>query len=113
MKRRNPLQGWQVDRTSIVHVGHDLQRPECVLAERDGTLWAADARGGAMRIAPDGTLRLVVPTVPQEDAATADFETRYVQSHGSLPNGMAFLPNGDFIIANWGTDSVEVMTREG
>jgi sugar lactone lactonase YvrE len=26
---------------------------------------------------------------------------------------MAFLPNGDFIIANWGSDSVEVMTREG
>jgi sugar lactone lactonase YvrE len=42
-----------------------------------------------------------------------DFNTRYVQSQGSLPNGMAFLANGDFIIANWGTDSVEVMTREG
>jgi sugar lactone lactonase YvrE len=26
---------------------------------------------------------------------------------------MAFLPNGDIIIANWGTDSVEVMTRDG
>jgi len=36
-----------------------------------------------------------------------------VQSQGSLPNGMAFLPNGDFIIANWGSDSVEVMTRDG
>ena len=62
MRKNNPLWGWQVDRAAIRHVGHDLQRPECVLAERDGTLWAADARGGVMRIAADGTQRLIVPT---------------------------------------------------
>lgn len=111
MNRNNPLRGWQVDRAAIRHVGRDLQRPECVLAERDGTLWAADARGGVMRIAPDGAQQLVLP----QGAARAgdDFETRYVQSQGSLPNGMAFLAHRDFIIANWGTDSVEVMSREG
>ena len=49
----NPLVGWQVDPASIRRVGTDLQRPECILAERDGTLWSADARGGVMRIAPD------------------------------------------------------------
>ncbi len=113
MDKNNPLRGWQVDRAAIRHVGHDLQRPECVLAERDGSLWAADARGGAMRIAPDGSQQLVVPTQPDPVAVAADFQTRYVQSQGSLPNGMAILANGDFIIANWGTDSVEVMTREG
>jgi len=113
MKLSNPLKDWQVDRAAIRHVGHDLQRPECVLAERDGTVWAADARGGAMRIAPDGTQQLVVPQQPADPASPVDFNTRYVQSQGSLPNGMAFLANGDFIIANWGTDSVEVMTREG
>jgi sugar lactone lactonase YvrE len=113
MKPSNPLKGWQVDRAAIRHVGHDLQRPECVLAERDGTVWAADARGGAMRITPDGTQQLVVPQQPAVAASPVDFNTRYVQSQGSLPNGMAFLANGDFIIANWGTDSVEVMTREG
>jgi sugar lactone lactonase YvrE len=109
----NPLIGWEVDRAAIRPVGQDLQRPECVLAEKDGTLWAADARGGAMRIAPDGTQQLVLPRQPAEAAWPVDFNTRYVQSQGSLPNGMAFLANGDFIIANWGTDSVEVMTREG
>lgn len=112
MTRNNPLKGWQVDRAAIRHVGHDLQRPECVLAERDGTVWAADARGGAMRIAPDGSQHLVVPQQPAE-AGEIDFQARYVQSQGSLPNGMTFLANGDFLIANWGTDSVEVMTREG
>lgn len=111
MNPDNPLRGWQVDRATIRHVGRDLQRPECILAEADGTLWAADARGGAMRIAADGSQRLVVPsTAPQ---AQADFATRYVQSQGSLPNGMAFLPDGDFLIANWGTDSIERMTRDG
>jgi gluconolactonase len=113
MSKPNPLKGWQVDRAAIRHVGHDLQRPECVLAETDGTLWAADARGGVMRIAPDGSQQLVVPRQPADAPSQADFNTRYVQSQGSLPNGMAFLANGDFVIANWGTDSVEVMTREG
>lgn len=111
MDKNNPLRGWQVDRATIRHVGRDLQRPECVLAEADGTLWAADARGGVMRIDADGTQSLVTPI--GDAAASADFETRYVQSQGSLPNGMAFLANGDFIIANWGSDSVEVMTRGG
>lgn len=110
-KQHNPLRGWQVERTAIRHAGRELQRPECVLAEPDGTVWAADARGGVMRIAPDGTQRLITPT--PDAVADADFATRYVQSKGSLPNGMAFLPNGDFIIANWGSDSVDVMTRDG
>ena len=32
---------------------------------------------------------------------------------GTLPNGMAFARNGDFLIANFGTDCLEVMTRDG
>ena len=55
----NPLRGWQVDRRTIVNVGTDLQRPECVLAQSDGTLWTADARGGVMRIRPDGSQELL------------------------------------------------------
>jgi sugar lactone lactonase YvrE len=113
--KNNPLRGWQVDRARIRTVGHDLQRPECILAERDGTLWAADARGGAMRIAPDGTQTLVTPRIerPAATPAESSFDDRYVQAQGSLPNGMCFLPNGDLLIANWGTDHVEVMTRDG
>ncbi|MFT4267746.1 MAG: SMP-30/gluconolactonase/LRE family protein [Xenophilus sp.] len=112
--KTNPLRGWQVDRAAIRTIGHGLQRPECVLAERDGTLWAADARGGAMRIAPDGTQTLITPRVAQAaPAGESSFDDRYVQAQGSLPNGMCFLANGDILIANWGTDHVEVMTREG
>src|SRR3989304_9665356 len=46
----NPLDGFTVDRSQIRLIGQDLQRPECILAERDGTLWAAAARGGGVRI---------------------------------------------------------------
>ena len=113
MDKRNPLKGWQVDRSMIRQVGQGLQRPECVLAERDGTLWAADARGGVMRIAASGEQHLVVPAQAPAPDEASDFQARYVQSQGSLPNGMAFLPGGDFIIANWGSDSIERMTRDG
>ncbi len=108
----NPLKGWQVDRTAIRTFGYDLQRPECILAERDGTLWAADARGGVMHIA-HSSQQLVTPYVERPTTDTAAFEDRYVQAQGSLPNGLAFAENGDFIIANWGTDAVEIMTRDG
>jgi gluconolactonase len=108
----NPLIGWQVDRASIHFIGHDLQRPECILAERDGTLWSADARGGVMRIDPDGAQTLIAQDTPRP-AAGADFESRYVQTQGSLPNGLAFDKDGNFLIANFGTDSLELMTRAG
>jgi gluconolactonase len=44
MMSENPLRGRTVDRAQIRTVGRDLQRPECILAEPDGTLWSADAR---------------------------------------------------------------------
>lgn len=113
--RQNPLKGWQVDRSSIRFLGQDLQRPECILAEPDGTIWTADARGGVVRLAPDGSQRLVRPyrEGSSDGPSDASFEDRYVQAQGSLLNGLCFAENGDFVIANWGTDALEIMTREG
>ena len=109
----NPLRGWSVDRDEITFVGHDLQRPECVLAERDGTLWSADARGGVMRIGADGTQTLIAQeVVDPAPPARADSVARYILA-GTLPNGLAFDSDGNFIIANFGTDAVERMTRDG
>lgn len=112
----NPLAGFKVDRAQIVHVGHELQRPECILAERDGTLWSADARGGVMRIAADGSQRFIGQHASGrfgEMAADSGstMEAKYTQ--GTLPNGLAFAANGDLLIANFGTDVLEVMTRDG
>lgn len=107
----NPLRGWSVNRAEISFVGRDLQRPECVLAEPDGTLWSADARGGVMRIDSDGTQTLIAQEVV-EPHSVADSVSRYILE-GTLPNGLAFDSSGDFIIANFGTDAVERMTRDG
>ena len=107
----NPLGGFYVNRDGVTFTGRDLQRPECILAAQGGTLWTADGRGGVMEIGSGGGQRLIAPNAPVGNAP--DFGTRYVQAHGSLPNGLAFTAGGEFVIANWGTDTVEVMTRDG
>lgn len=112
MGGHNPLKGWQVDRQAIQFIGHDLQRPECIVAQPDGTLWAADARGGVMRIGADGNQVLLAPQ--QAAVAEVSFEQRYVQSQGaSLPNGLALTAEGEFIICNWGLDRIERLDRQG
>lgn len=108
----NPLKDFQLDRSSIQFIGKDLQRPECILAERDGTLWAADGRGGVMKIAPNGEQELILQKGLGENVVSS-FEDRYVNTVGSLPNGLAFDANGDFLIANFGTDQLELMKRSG
>src|SRR5215218_862462 len=61
--------------------GEDLSRPECVLTEKDGTLWISDNRGCVTKIGPDGR------------------HTRL----GSFPgwsNGLAMERSGTLLIAN-------------
>jgi gluconolactonase len=112
MSTHNPLLDWRLDRSSVRTIGRELQRPECILAERDGTLWSADARGGVMRIAADGTQQLVAQQVDTRFSTAAVSTERYI-FEGTLPNGLAFADNGDFLIANFGTDALERMTRGG
>lgn len=107
----NPLEGWQVDPAAIRYVGRELQRPECILAERDGTLWSADARGGVVRIDPDGSQTLIAQSPdPHFDLSRSAADSLLA---GTLPNGLAFDANGDFIVSNFGTDRLERMTRSG
>lgn len=107
----NPLIGFRVDPADIGRIGSDLQRPECILAERDGTLWAADARGGVTRIAPDGEQVLIVQSADEHFDVNRDAEASLLS--GTLPNGLAFARNGDLLISNFGTDRLERMTRDG
>ncbi|HWD50358.1 MAG TPA: SMP-30/gluconolactonase/LRE family protein [Rhizomicrobium sp.] len=101
----NPLKGWQVDPAAIRMIGHDLSRPECILAERDGSLWAADGRGGVMHIHADGGQKFIALHAP----TTTDTNI----FGGTQPNGLAFARNGDILIANFGTDALEIMSRDG
>jgi len=107
----NPVLDFGIDKSTLSYIGCDLQRPECILAERDGTLWSADARGGVMHIRPDGSQTLTTQTRSAKFSDASSEAARYLQ--GTLPNGMAFARNGDFLIANFGTDCLEVMTRNG
>ena len=74
--------------------GDGLSRPECVLAERDGTLWASDNRGGVTRIDPDGRQSVI----------------------GSIPgaaNGLALERGGSLLIANIEDGNVYRLFRDG
>lgn len=108
---RNPIDGFTVDKSQIRYIGEDLQRPECILAERDGSLWAADARSGVTHIRPDGTQHLVTQSRQDQFATASDEATRFTE--GTLPNGLAFARDGSLYISNFGTDCLEHMTRDG
>ncbi|MBY0329588.1 MAG: SMP-30/gluconolactonase/LRE family protein [Acetobacteraceae bacterium] len=77
--------GTQTGLDAIGFVGHDLDRPECVLATRRGDLYVSDRRGGVTRIAPDGTQELM-------------------GGSSLVPNGIALLRDGSFAIANLSDD---------
>ncbi|MDI9331742.1 MAG: SMP-30/gluconolactonase/LRE family protein [Alphaproteobacteria bacterium] len=116
MKALNPLRDFRVDPNAISWVGQDLQRPECILAEPGGDLWVADARGGVTHIRPDGTQRFIGQTRDARFERTATDSVEGAEAKfttGTLPNGLAFAANGDILISNFGTDLLEVMTREG
>jgi sugar lactone lactonase YvrE len=107
----NPILDFGIDKTSVGYVGRDLQRPECILAEPDGTLWSADARGGVVKLGPEGSQEVITQKTSAQFAAAGSEASRYLE--GTLPNGLAFARNGDFLISNFGTDRLEQMSRDG
>jgi sugar lactone lactonase YvrE len=108
---QNRILDFQVDPADIQYTGNGLQRPECILAEPDGTLWSADARGGVVKILPDGSQEIVTQSFDESFTSADDDARRFTD--GTLPNGLAFAENGDILISNFGTDVLEVMTRQG
>jgi gluconolactonase len=107
----NPILDFEIDKTALRYAGVDLKRPECILAEPDGTLWSADARGGVMKIHPDGSQQLIAQKRSGHFEGAHSEASRYLE--GTLPNGLAFARNGDILIANFGVDCLEIMTRGG
>jgi gluconolactonase len=106
----NPVLDFEIDRSAIGYVGRDLQRPECILAEPNGALWVADARGGVVRI-QDGEQQIITQRRSQHFDTAGSEATRYLE--GTLPNGLAFSRSGEILISNFGTDCLELTSRDG
>jgi sugar lactone lactonase YvrE len=81
--------------------GHDLQRPECVLATARGDIYTADWRGGVAHIAPDGSQALYLGGP--------------VDGEALKPNGIALLKDGSFLVTHLGADRGGVfrLARDG
>lgn len=76
-----------IEHADLRDVGHDLNRPECVLCTSDGSLYVSDWDGGVCHIAPDGTqVRILASNSPVE----------------LRPNGIALQEDGSFLLANLG-----------
>jgi len=76
-----PIAGFKLQHQDFRRVGRDLSRPECIVAEPDGTLWVSDNRAALTRIGPDGRQDLV-------------------GSMRGAPNGFAMEADGSFLVAN-------------
>jgi sugar lactone lactonase YvrE len=91
---RNPTpsgEGVAADRLAALRfVGSGLVRPECVLANSTGDLYAADWRGGVAHIRPDGSQALYAG--PGPDGLQLK------------PNGVALLRDGSFLITHLGAE---------
>ncbi len=87
----SPGGNFRLDLDRVSFVGDDLQRPECVLATRDGMLYVPDWRGGIVRIDREGGRMAMGCAARREDA-------RF------MPNGIALLRDGSFLFANLGAD---------
>jgi len=72
--------------SNLRQIGSGLNRPECVLAAKDGSLYTGDWSLGIARIAPDGTTGPAVSTD--------------LIAQGFRPNGIAMTAEGDFLFAN-------------
>lgn len=107
----NPILDFGIDKSKIQYIGNELQRPECILAEPDGSLWAADARGGVVHLHPDGEQQVISQKISEHFQGVRNEASRYLE--GTLPNGLAFASNGDILISNFGTDRLEIMSRRG
>lgn len=80
--------------SDLTFVGQELQRPESIIAESDGTLWISDHRGGVIRRDPDGAQTLI-----------SKFEGE--------SNGLAMDGEGNLYIANISGGTLHKIWRDG
>lgn len=89
-----PIKEFRLDLSDLTYTGHDLVRPESILAQPDGTLWTSDGRGGITRINPDGS-------------------QQFYGGLGGEPNGLAMADDGTIYVANIGTGTIQRLYPDG
>jgi gluconolactonase len=89
-----PIKEFRLDLSELTYTGHDLVRPESIIAKPGGTLWVSDGRGGVTRIDPNG-------------------EQQFFGGPGGEPNGLAMMDDGTIIVANIGTGSIQKLHPDG
>ncbi len=89
-----PIKEFRLDLNELTYTGHDLVRPESVIAERSGRLWVSDGRGGVTRIDPDGN-------------------QQFFGGLGGEPNGLALTDDGSILVANIGTGTIQKLHPDG
>lgn len=108
--KTNPIRDFGIGRGFIRYTGHELKRPECILAEPDGTLWSpmrVEEWSGLPPTYPSRSPRKTVRSISirQRLKRRATWKARFRTA--------AFAKNGDFLISNFGTDCLEIMSRDG
>ena len=88
------LKDFRLDLNELTYTGHDLVRPESIIAKPDGTLYTSDGRGGVTRINPDGS-------------------QQFTGGLGGEPNGLALMNDGTIVVANIGTGTIQKLYPDG
>lgn len=89
-----PIKEFRLELTDLAFTGHDLVRPESIIARPDGTLLVSDGRGGITRIDPDGS-------------------QQFIGGLGGEPNGLALLDDGSILIANIAVGGIQKLHPDG
>ena len=89
-----PIKEFRLDLSDLTYTGHDLVRPESIIAQPDSTLWTSDGRGGVTRIDPDGN-------------------QQFIGGLGGEPNGLAMTVDGSILVANGGTGTIQKLHPDG
>ena len=89
-----PIKEFRLELSDLTYTGHDLVRPESILAQPNGTLWTSDGRGGVTRIDPDGN-------------------QQFIGGLDGEPNGLAMMDDGSILVANIGTGTIQKLHPDG
>src|SRR5450759_4567809 len=89
-----PIKEFRLALSDLAFTGHDLVRPESIIARPDGTLVVSDGRGGVTRIDPDGS-------------------QQFIGGSGGEPNGLALLDDGSILIANIAVGGIQKLHPDG